>query len=466
MFQIITKASYFSVNFDLFLSFHFLEYLMIAFLVAILIFWIRRSMSLNRRLIQNQNRYQQFFHDSPVAHIVIDKHHQIIEWNQTAEIIFGWKEEEAKGKDIIDFLVPEFDKIHVLSILQKASQEGLSLSKNYNFTHLNQEIFCEWRNRLLKGTDGEILCMAQDITASQKTLDDLEKRSNALESAGDAILYTNAKGFIEFANQSFFHLNLSDPNKIYGNHISTYLFGKEHNFSTFQAQFRTKKRWKGTVTKSIENTTKVLSVTIIPMYHHNRLMSYVANLHDITALSSHVDTLTYRTQYDYLTGALNRSTMRDRLSHAISRSKRNGDRIALYFIDLNDFKQTNDQFGHEIGDILLQSISKNLQSCLRNTDTICRYGGDEFIIIIEDVKGKMHLQTIRETIQTAIKEPIPIDSSITLYPSASIGMALYPDDALDEETLIRAADAAMYMVKKEKHLNEPEPIPSADNHNH
>lgn len=440
-----------------------MEFIAIPSLVIVLSLWVVHSIFLNRRLLQSQNRYQQFFNDSPVAHIVIDKNHKILEWNATAEIIFGWHYDEVIGEDIIDFLVPEFDKAHVQNILQKALADGLSHSKNYNITHHHKEIFCEWRNRLLEGTDGEILCMAQDITVSQKTLDDLHKRSTALEGAGDAIFYTDAKGFIEFANRSFFFLGISDPDTVYGNHIGTFLFEDRLTFSTLKSQFNAKQTWRGRITKSFDGKSKVLSVTITAIYHRSRLVSYIANLHDITALSSHVDALTHRVQYDALTGTLNRTAMNDRLSQALLRAQRNGNKIALYFIDLNDFKQINDQYGHEAGDILLRSVGQNLQACLRNTDTVCRYGGDEFIVFIEDIKGKNHLDTIRETIQIAIAEPINIEDETIIYPHASIGMALYPDDAMDEENLIRAADISMYTAKKNKHLNVPAPILFADN---
>ena len=442
-----------------------MELLAVPSLVIVLALWVVHSVFLNRRLLQSQNRYQQFFNDSPVAHIVIDKNHRIIEWNETAEIIFGWEREQAIGEEIIDFLVPQFDKAHVYTILKKASADGLSHSKNYNVTRHYKEIFCEWRNRLLEGTDGEMLCMAQDITVSQKILDDLHKRSTALEGAGDAIFYTDEKGFIEFANRSFFFLNISDPDTVYGNHIGTFLFEDRLTFSTLKSQFNAEQTWRGRITKSFEGKSKVLSVSITAIYHRSRLVSYIANLHDITVLSSHVDALTYRAQYDALTGTLNRTAMNDRLSQALFRAQRNGNKIALYFIDLNDFKQINDQYGHEAGDILLRSVGQNLQACLRNTDTVCRYGGDEFIVIIEDIKGENHLDTILETIQTAICEPINIENETIIYPHASIGMALYPDDAIDEENLIRAADISMYTAKKEKYLSVPAPIRDADNRN-
>jgi diguanylate cyclase (GGDEF)-like protein/PAS domain S-box-containing protein len=441
-----------------------IELLALPALIVVLALWVLHSIILNRRLIESQSRYWQFFRASPVALVVINANHTIIEWNQSAEAIFGWREDEAIGKNIIDLIVPNFDKNHVASILQKASKEGISYSKNYNLTYRDHEIFCEWRNRRLEGNSGDILCMAQDITLSQKTLDELHKRSTALENAGDAILYTDKKGIIEFANPGFFALELDDQNTLYGTHIGKYLFKKRLEFNAILSQVGQNNTWRGTLSKSSAAGEKVFSVTLTAIYHHNRLVSYVANLHDITHISSHVDDLTYRVQHDPLTGATNRATLYDRLEHAITRSKRRKERIALYFIDLNDFKLVNDQYGHEAGDKLLKDVAHNIRSCLRNSDTVSRYGGDEFIVMIEEVKGTEHLYSVLEAIKTAISEPILLDEQTTLCAQASVGMALYPDDAEDPDTLIKVADTAMYEVKKEKNLKGRGSILCVDNH--
>jgi diguanylate cyclase (GGDEF)-like protein/PAS domain S-box-containing protein len=441
-----------------------MELIAIPSLILVLALWVAHTIFLNRRLIESQKRYLQFFSDSPVALIVVDRDYRIIEWNQSAEAIFGWNANEAAGENIIDFIVPHFDKDHVLSVLQKTSLEGVSYSKNYNITKQDNEIFCEWRNRSIETGKGEILCMAQDITLSQKTLDELNKRSAALESAGDAIFYTDHKGIIEFANPSFFALSLDDQHTLYGTHIGKYLFKERLTFNTIFAQFSTNHTWRGTLTKNSATGEKVFSTTITAIYHHSRLVSYVANLHDITHITSHVDALTYRVQHDPLTGATNRATLNDRLEHAITRCKRSKEKIALYFIDLNDFKLVNDRYGHEAGDRLLQDVAKNIQVCLRNSDTVCRYGGDEFIVMIEEVKGEDHLHSIQDAIAAAISEPIYLDENTTLYAKASIGLACYPDDATDPEGLIKAADMAMYVVKKEKNSNERAPILCVESH--
>lgn len=171
---------------------------------------------------------------------------------------------------------------------------------------------------------------------------------------------------------------------------------------------------------------------------------------DITEITSRVSTLTHQACHDPLTGVTNRSVMDDRLHHAIDRAQRASSKIALYFIDLNDFKPINDQYGHEAGDKILMGIASALRAGLRNSDTISRFGGDEFIIIIEDIEGEDHTQSVLTAIEFAISAPIILDSETTLVTTASIGMAIYPDDATDADSLIKAADIAMYLKKKQK----------------
>lgn len=188
---------------------------------------------------------------------------------------------------------------------------------------------------------------------------------------------------------------------------------------------------------------------------HNSRVDYehpgiLCTARDITELTSHVSTLTHQAFHDPLTGVTNRAVMDDRLHHAIDRAQRAGSKIVLYFIDLNDFKIINDRYGHEAGDKILIGVASALRACLRNSDTISRFGGDEFIIIVEDIEGEEHVQSVFTAIEFAISEPIALDNETSLAVNASIGMAVYPDDATDADSLIKAADVAMYLRKKTK----------------
>jgi diguanylate cyclase (GGDEF)-like protein len=186
------------------------------------------------------------------------------------------------------------------------------------------------------------------------------------------------------------------------------------------------------------------------IYNRNRLISYIANLHDITKISEHVHSLTHQAHHDPLTGATNRSAMDKRLDQAIDHAQATETTVALFFIDLNDFKLVNDTHGHEAGDKLLSGVATNLRACLRNSDTIARFGGDEFVIIIEDIKNNEHIETVYKAVQAAINEPIIISSTLVITAKASIGIAQYPEDATDAEGLLKAADESMYLAKKRK----------------
>lgn len=189
-------------------------------------------------------------------------------------------------------------------------------------------------------------------------------------------------------------------------------------------------------------------------WHNSRIdHSYpgiLCTARDITEQTSQVKTLTHLACHDPLTGVTNRTVMDDRLHHAIDRAQRAGSKIALYFIDLNDFKIVNDRYGHDAGDKLLIGVANALRACMRNSDTISRFGGDEFVIIVEDIEGDNHIQSVLTAIEFAISEPILIDNETSLNANASIGIAIYPDDATDADSLIKAADVAMYIRKKQK----------------
>lgn len=400
---------------------------------------------LKNALVQSEE-IASLFENSPAMMIVINSANRIVQWNEAAHLMFGYTRSEALGKDIIDLIVPLADRAHVAAILAKALKERSSHSKNFNITKDKEELFCQWHHQQHNDT---IICTAQDITSSKKAVDDLTKRSTALESSGEAILYTNHKGLIEYANRSFYTLFPNELNTIMGSHIGDYLFGSVQAMNAILPQFDAYNTWKGTFRKNTEGVEKVFSVVITAIYNRNRLISYIANLHDITQLSEHVHSLTHQAHHDPLTGATNRSAMNARLERAIDHAKETQTTIALFFIDLNGFKLINDTHGHEVGDKLLAGVASNLHACLRNSDTIARFGGDEFVIIIEDIKNKEHIETVHKAIQAAINEPIIIHSTLVLTAKASIGIAQYPEDATDAESLLKAADELMYRVKKQ-----------------
>jgi len=158
--------------------------------------------------------------------------------------------------------------------------------------------------------------------------------------------------------------------------------------------------------------------------------------------------LKQQAHYDSLTGLANRVLFQDRLSQAIKKAQRNKKEIALFFIDLDRFKQINDSLGHSVGDEVLKEISLRLQLITRKDDSISRLGGDEFTIIAEDLNKGEDASLLAQKILTIFSKPLYINNH-TLYVSCSIGISLYPQDSTEEEKLLMYADAAMYKAKDE-----------------
>jgi diguanylate cyclase (GGDEF)-like protein len=168
---------------------------------------------------------------------------------------------------------------------------------------------------------------------------------------------------------------------------------------------------------------------------------------DVTQQRLLEDTLSHLAYHDALTGLPNRLLFDDRLNQSILSARRRGGKLAVLFVDLNKFKQVNDNHGHHVGDQLLKEVAVRLRSCLREEDTVSRFGGDEFGILLTSVSSQedcvMVITHLLETLRAVF-----ITEGIRLFPDASIGISLYPSDGDDEKILLRRADQAMYAAKR------------------
>ena len=155
----------------------------------------------------------------------------------------------------------------------------------------------------------------------------------------------------------------------------------------------------------------------------------------------------YVAHHDVLTGLPNRILLQDRLGQTIEMARRQGSQFAVLFMDLDRFKDINDAFGHAVGDQLLQSVALRLLSCVRQSDTISRQGGDEFVLVLRAIERAEDVRLTAQKILTALEQPHHIDDR-DINICVSIGISIYPDDAQDVETLIKSADTAMFYAKE------------------
>ncbi len=177
------------------------------------------------------------------------------------------------------------------------------------------------------------------------------------------------------------------------------------------------------------------------------LTHYIEIFADISERKEADLKIRFMAEHDFLTGLPSRTLMLDRLGQAIAAVQRHGGVLALLFIDLDHFKDINDSMGHTIGDKLLQTVALRLQYGLRSVDTVCRQGGDEFVIMLADAGSLEHVAHVASALATALAEPVMINGHEILATS-SIGIAMFPADARDLHQLIKHADMAMYHAKQ------------------
>ena len=171
----------------------------------------------------------------------------------------------------------------------------------------------------------------------------------------------------------------------------------------------------------------------------------VVNAHDVTGRNQLVSELAHKAFHDDLTGLANRALLRDRLDHALRRSRRSSAIVSVLFCDLDGFKMINDSLGHDVGDLLLASVARRLEQSVREVDTTARLGGDEFAILLDDSDPKI-AATLARRIVDALREPVELNGR-EIYIRASIGVADNADEVLDADELLQRADIAMYAAK-------------------
>jgi diguanylate cyclase (GGDEF)-like protein/hemerythrin-like metal-binding protein/PAS domain S-box-containing protein len=196
---------------------------------------------------------------------------------------------------------------------------------------------------------------------------------------------------------------------------------------------------------------RIMQTEVVTTLHEDeagRLQSVLGVTRDIAGRKQAEDAIRHLAFYDGLTQLPNRRLLLDRLQQTIARCRRSRSPAALLFIDLDKFKPINDEFGHDVGDWLLQAVARRMSDCLRPYDTAARVGGDEFVILLPDLAKTDQALVIAERVRAILEAPFPTNDGRKLEVSASVGVALYPDHGENERELLRAGDEAMYRAKK------------------
>ena len=198
--------------------------------------------------------------------------------------------------------------------------------------------------------------------------------------------------------------------------------------------------------QSIENYANELNRYYSMTAYSPQLGQFAVLILDTTERKKHEDLVKHLAHHDALTGLSNRLQHHDEMKHTLEHAARNNETFAILFLDLNNFKQINDSFGHAVGDEFLQEVANRLKRCLREKETIARMGGDEFVVVIPAIQDMHEVQSVAERIINTVKAPWSFCGN-KFHIGTSIGIAIYPQDGEDADTLLKRADMAMYQAK-------------------
>jgi diguanylate cyclase (GGDEF)-like protein len=186
---------------------------------------------------------------------------------------------------------------------------------------------------------------------------------------------------------------------------------------------------------------------------NENLVVAAVNSQTLTEAAEHATLqMSFKAERDFLTGLPNRALLTDRLAQSIALAQRHRKRVALMFLDLDNFKEINDSLGHTVGDQVLQSAAKRLLACVRHSDTVSRYGGDEFVVVLSEIEAARDAARAAEKLLKAMAAPHLIGEH-RLDITVSIGISIYPDDGDEVEAVLINADTAMYQAKRDGRNN-------------
>jgi diguanylate cyclase (GGDEF)-like protein/PAS domain S-box-containing protein len=291
----------------------------------------------------------------------------------------------------------------------------------------------------------------RDVTDQRRAEAQLRIWATVLDHSGDIIFVTDAQKRIIAVNRAFEAITGYSEHEVIGRdpHFLASRGQKPDFYRELWAVVDEVGHWQGEVEDRRKDGQPLplwLAITAAADKTGN-IQHYIgigSDISDRKEVESRIQFLAY---HDALTGLPNRVLFQDRLELAMAHAKRQGTRAAVLFLDLDRFKNINDSLGHHVGDELLKEVSVRLSHCIRADDTISRQGGDEFLVLLHHLSEPDDVAQVATKILRELAIPFPI-RSMELHISGSIGIALYPDDGHDSETLIRNADAAMYYAKE------------------
>ncbi len=408
----------------------------------------------------SEEKFSTIFRNSPMPiWITHQSDHRLLDVNQAWIEFSGFSEQGVLGQSMTELgLLQKHSE--PLSRIKEALNAGQKIkSQEMVFTrHDGETATCLLSIEQIQLHDeGWLVWMAQDITALIRAMDIIAQKNSFLNaifenephcvkviSSQGQLLEMNRAGLDmlevnsidEVRQAGFHHFLLPGYQKSFGELLRLAMMGTRSSLEFPVIGKKGTKRWLETHTAPLKDG-------------NGNVIAMVGVTQDITEKKQSDELIWKQANFDLLTGLPNRHMFYDRLEQEIRKAHRNDNSLALFFIDLDRFKEVNDSLGHLMGDNLLVEAAQRINRCVRESDTVARLGGDEFTVILSQIDDTTRVDIIAQNILKNLSEPFSVGGEHgKIYISASIGITLYPGDSLQTEQLLRNADQAMYAAKE------------------
>jgi diguanylate cyclase (GGDEF)-like protein/PAS domain S-box-containing protein len=415
---------------------------------------VTQCKQVEKKLCESEEKYRSLVETAHELVWKCDKDGRLTYVNPAWQDTHGYQAEEMLGKHFGAFQRPEVFERDRMEFARHGA--GASI-KEYETTHLakNGMALTLLLNVVpLRNQAGEIIGTqgtAIDITERKRTEKKLQLAASVFSTALEGIMITEADGTIIKVNEAFTRITGYSPEEAVGRNPRFLSAGHQspESYAAMWSDLQEKGHWRGETWNRRNNGevyAEMQSISSVPD-PDGQSVHYVSLFSDITSVKDYQHQLERLAHFDVLTGLPNRVLLADRLRQAMTRAQRQETLLAVVFLDLDGFKAINDNHGHQAGDQLLISLAARLKAGLRESDTLARIGGDEFVAVLVDLGSAEDCIPMLKRILAAAADPVSFGDS-PLQVSASLGVTFYPQqEEIDADQLQHQADQAMYQAK-------------------
>ena len=414
----------------------------------------RRAM---RTLEASERRFRDFFQHSTGFICIHDLDGTLLSVNPAIATALGRSVAELLGTPLRDLSAPEL-RFLVDNYLQRVVQNGEDAGQLRVLDASGEELVWQYRNRVYVDADGSSYVMgyAQDITAMRAVERAFQLSERRLRTIADTlplkIAYVDAQQRVVFANEAFVRAYASPGDDVTGKNVRALLSAPLYaRRAPFLERALAGERVVFEDEEGEGDDYQCVEVTFIPETAEKdaSVIGVHVMVQDITSKKREVKRLIHLARIDPLTGLMNRAAFYERLESAIERARNLESLLAVFYVDIDRFKQVNDTWGHAIGDALIRAFAARLRDKVRASDAVARLGGDEFTVVMEGVPDIERVRTIAEKLVAAMSVPFQLESeAVTVSVGNSIGIAACHGGALDAPALVARADAMLYEAKQ------------------